>query len=268
MRPTVSILDQFFAWGQQLPPTGLYLFVFAWLFIESTGFPISDEPLLLLAGYLTTVGRISMVPVILIALVGKVAASCVAFWIGHYLDFEKLARPEVRPANGAGHWLYLLRPTKAAVIATEDRVRHQGVWGVFLGRLIPVVRSFISYPAGALRMPFPQFLWATAAGSLLWITIWTVLGAVLGKSYTTALKRWGAISPYILFGLIVLLVIAYIWNHRRAEAAALQLQAQKLAEATKHIPHPHLHHPTAGAAKTTTHPVTKSKVVTAKKSKR
>ncbi len=234
-----NIFDQFFQWGKQLPPTGLYLFVFAWLFIESTGFPISDEPLLLLAGYLSTTGHVSLALVIVVALVGKVAASCLAFWIGHFIDFERIARPETQPSTGAGRWLWYIRPTKAAVIATEDRVRRQGGWGVFLGRLIPVVRSFISYPAGALRMPFPIFAGATTAGSLLWITIWTVLGAVLGKSYDAALRKWGAASPYILIGLVVVLVAAYLWNHRRAEAAALRTQAQRVTEVARHARHPH-----------------------------
>ncbi len=235
----MQIFDRLFQWGQHLPPNQLYLFVFAWLFVESTGFPISDEPLLLLAGYLTTTGRLTMALVIVIALVGKVAASCLAFWVGHHIDFEKLARPDT-PSAGAGRWIDHLRPTRAAVIATEERVRRQGVWGVFLGRLIPVVRSFISYPAGALRMPFPAFLGATTAGSLIWIATWTVLGAVLGKSYETAFARWGAVSPFILLGVIVLLVVAWVWQHRRAEAAALRLQAQKLAEAAHHV---HLPHP-------------------------
>jgi membrane protein DedA with SNARE-associated domain len=233
----MSIFERFFHWGAHLPPTGLYLFVFAWLFIESTGFPISDEPLLLLAGYLTTTGRIALALVIVIALVGKVAASCAAFWVGHHIDFQKLARSADAP-DGARRWLWQLRPTEAWVVATEERVKRQGVWGVFLGRLIPVVRSFISYPAGALRMPFPAFFWATAAGSLVWIATWTVLGVVLGKSYATALARWGAITPYILIALLVLLVVAWVWNHRRAEAAALRLQAQRLAETRRHA---HLH---------------------------
>lgn len=239
----MDIFARFFHWGAGLPPTGLYLFIFAWLFIESTGFPISDEPLLLLAGYLTTVDRVTLPLVIIIALVGKVAASCVAFWVGHYIDFERLARPDT-PVNGKHRWFDHLRPTKAWVIATEERVKRQGVWGVFFGRLIPVVRSFISYPAGALRMPFPAFFWATTAGSLVWIATWTILGVVLGKSYEAAFAKWGAITPFILVGLIVLLVLAWLWNHRRAEAAALRMQAQRLAEAARHArpPHPHRTH--------------------------
>lgn len=229
----MQLFEPIFTWAQHLPPTGLYIFIFLWLFVESTGFPISDEPILLVAGYFTTTHKLALAPVIIIALIGKVAASCVAFWIGHYFDLERLARPTVRPTSGARRWLYYARPTKAFAIATEERFRRQGAWGVFLGRLIPIVRSFISYPAGAARMPFPIFLGATTAGSLLWIASWTVIGTVVGKSYQTALHRWGSISLLILLGLLIVLVVAWVWNHRRAEAEAIRLQAQRVAEAAR-----------------------------------
>src|SRR5258708_24944897 len=107
--------------AQHLPAGGLYAFIFAWLFVESTGFPISDEPLLLLAGYLAHVGRLEIVATIVIALVGKVTASCLAFWIGHHVNLLRLARPAVRPAAGFGRWLYPLRPTGPVLLAAERR---------------------------------------------------------------------------------------------------------------------------------------------------
>lgn len=262
----MHLIESIFNWAEGLPPLGLYLFTFAWLFVESTGFPISDEPLLLICGYLTTVGRIELVPVIIIALVGKVLASCVAFWIGHFLDLERVARPEKQPADGAAHWLWYIRPTRALITATEDRFRKQGAWGVFLGRLIPVVRSFISYPAGAARMPFPIFLTATTAGSLIWIVTWTVLGSVLGKSYQTALDRWGSVSIYVLLGFVLLLVAAWLWNHRRAEAAAHQLEAERKArEAAKAKQSPTTH---ARSASRPTNAIARARPAPAKTKKR
>lgn len=150
-----------YQWGTQLPAAGFYVFIFLWLFAE---------PLLLLAGYLTTLHRIQMVPVLLVALAGKVLASCIAYAIGRHFDLERLACPTVRPQNGLASWLYYLRPTQAFAHEVEQRFQRQGAWGVLLGRLIPVVRSFISYPTGAARMPFLLFLAATTAGSFIWIT--------------------------------------------------------------------------------------------------
>jgi membrane protein DedA with SNARE-associated domain len=214
-----------FDWAQHLPPGGLYAFIFAWLFVESTGFPISDEPLLLLAGYLAHTGRLDLVVVAGVALVGKVSASCLAYWIGHHVNLLRLARPKLRPAAGLGHWLYPLRPTEPFLLAAERRAQHQGPWGVFVGRLIPVVRSFISYPAGAARMPFNLFLLATTAGSLIWITTWTLLGAALGKSYEAAVQRWGTLSWLVLAAFVIALAALWLWSHRRAARAAHAIHA-------------------------------------------
>lgn len=208
-------MQSLYHWGSGLPSATFYIFVFLWLFVESTGFPISDEPLLLLAGYLTTTHRVQIIPVLLIALTGKVLASCVAYAIGRRFDLERLARPTLRPQNGIASWLYYLRPTQAFAREAEQRFRRQGVWGVFLGRLIPVVRSFISYPAGAARMPFLLFLAATTAGSFIWITFWTFLGAGLGRSYQAAETRWGSLSWLVLGALIAIIGVVWLWNHRR-----------------------------------------------------
>lgn len=208
-------MHQLYVWGTQLPSAGLYAFIFLWLFVESTGFPISDEPLLLLAGYLTTTRQLHLALVIALALTGKVAASCAAYWLGARFDLERLARPAVAPL-GWRRVVWTLRPTRALALAVEERFRQQGVWGVFLGRLIPVVRSFISYPAGAARMPFGAFLAATAAGSLLWIASWTLLGAGLGRSYMMAQGRWGSLSWLMLASLAVIALAVWFWRHRRA----------------------------------------------------
>lgn len=203
-----------YQWGSTLPSLSFYAFIFAWLFIESTGFPISDEPLLLFAGSLAAVHRIQFVPVIAVALVGKVLASCLAYAIGRRFDLERLARPAVRPSGGIAAAVYYIRPTQAFAKETKRRFRRQGVWGVFLGRLIPVVRSFISYPAGAARMPFATFLLATTAGSLIWITFWTVLGAGLGHSYKQAAARWGSVSWLVLLAFLAIIGAVWFWNHR------------------------------------------------------
>jgi membrane protein DedA with SNARE-associated domain len=202
-------------WLTGLPPEPLYLFIFAWLFVESVGFPISDEPLLLLAGYLSTLGHLSLLAVIFVALVGKVAASCVAYWIGRQLDLERIKRPEARSTSGIARWWWYARPTEQVAKRTEVFFARRGAWSVFLGRLIPVVRSFISYPAGAAGMPFPVFLVATTAGSLIWIVGWTVLGAVVGRSYSALEGSWRTASLWIIVAMVVAAMGYWIWRRLR-----------------------------------------------------
>lgn len=220
-------MDGIIAWAQGLPTGWLYAFIFGWLFVESTGFPISDEPLLLLAGYLAHAHRLDLAAALALALAGKVAASCLAYWVGHHVNLLRLARPAARPARGWRHWLYPLRPTEGLVHAVEQRFRRQGAWGVFVGRLIPVVRSFISYPAGAARTPFGRFLVATTAGSFLWIATWTLLGEALGKSYEAALARWGGLSWLVLAAFLLALGALWLASHRRAQHAARALHAKQ-----------------------------------------
>jgi membrane protein DedA with SNARE-associated domain len=206
-------------WLTGLPPEPLYLFIFAWLFVESVGFPISDEPILLLAGYLSTLGDLSLTVVIVVALAGKVAASCVAWWIGWQLDLERFKRSAERPSSGIARWLYYARPTEKMARQTEAFFARRGAWSVFLGRLVPVVRSFISYPAGAAGMPFGVFLLATTAGSLLWIAGWTALGAVVEHSYHALEGPWRAISLWIIAAMFLATVGYLLWRRLRKRQA-------------------------------------------------
>lgn len=208
-----DVMAGWHAWAQHLPPGPLYLFIFAWLFVESTGFPISDEPLLLLAGYLAHIQRIDLTIAIGVALAGKVTASFCAYLIGRRINLSALARPPTRPAAGVGRWLYLVRPPAGNLRAAEQRFRERGVWSVFVGRLVPVIRSFISYPAGAARMPAGSFLVATTAGSLIWIVTWTLLGVALGTSYDALLVRWGQLSWLVLVVFLLALGLLWLRNH-------------------------------------------------------
>jgi membrane protein DedA with SNARE-associated domain len=214
----MSVLEQ---WLTELPPEPLYLFIFTWLFVESVGFPISDEPILLLAGSLSTLDHLSLIGVILVALVGKVAASCVAWWIGRRLDLERLKRPAERPVAGMARWLYFLRPTEERARQTRAYFAKRGAWSVFFGRLVPVVRSFISYPAGAAGMSFSVFVFATTVGSLLWIAGWTLLGAVVGHSYRALEAPSRSISLWILATMAGLALGYWLWRriHKRLAAS-------------------------------------------------
>jgi membrane protein DedA with SNARE-associated domain len=209
------VIQTLLDWGQSLPEASLYGFIFLWLFVESTGFPLSDEPLLLLSGTLIAERRLSALLVLGVALAGKVLASCLAYWLGQRIPLERLARPVHPPVTRWQQALFALRPKRTAVQAVQERFQRQGAWGVFLGRLVPVVRSFISYPAGASRMSFATFLLSTTAGSALWIIGWTLLGALLGHAALRVLARWNHLSGVVLGVFLLVLGGLWLWAHRR-----------------------------------------------------
>jgi membrane protein DedA with SNARE-associated domain len=97
-----------------------------------------------------------------------------------------------------------------------------GSWAVFLGRMVPLVRTFVSYPAGISRMPIGRFLVFSTLGSLPWNLALIVAGFVVGENYE---QIEAAIKPYeYVIYLVVLLAVAYFlgrwWLGKRRRAAA------------------------------------------------
>ena len=82
-----------------LAPEGVYLFIFIWLFVESTGFQISDEPVLLLAGSLAASHQLNISLAIAVAAIGKILASCLAYLLGRTVPMARVIRPAAQPAG-------------------------------------------------------------------------------------------------------------------------------------------------------------------------
>lgn len=248
-------------WSLQHAGIAAYGLVFLWLFVESTGFPLTDEPVLLAAGALVALHQVDLVAVVACALLGKVSASCLAYAVARGIREESrlalalasagerargaLAR-SLRTSRPAG-WLFRrasrlnsrlapLSPRASVLRRTDGFFARYGVWAVFLGRLVPIVRSFISYPAGAARMPFGAFLVATSAGSFLWIGIWVLLGIGAGYSSATLLGRLGPVEWIAAGGVLALAVMAgggWRWA-RRANRLPTHRRAAEGMGASEH----------------------------------
>ena len=160
-------------------------------------------------------GDLSLVAVIFVALVGKVAASCIAWWIGRRLDLERIKRPADRPSSGIARWLYYAHPTEKIARQTESFFARRGAWSVFLGRLVPVVRSFISYPAGATR----HALRHVSARHHGWLAALDrrLDGAWRGRwhSYRALEGPWRTISLWIIIAMFLAAAGYWLWRRLR-----------------------------------------------------
>ena len=98
-----------------------------------------------------------------------------------------------------------------------------GSWAVFLGRMVPLVRTFVSYPAGISRMPIGRFLLFSTLGSLPWNAALIVAGFVVGENYPqieAAIKPFEYVIYAVVFGLVLLLLARWWWGKRRRSARA------------------------------------------------
>jgi membrane protein DedA with SNARE-associated domain len=150
------------AWG--------YLGVFLLMALESSIVPVPSEVVMPPAAFWAAQGRMSLAGVILAGTAGSWFGSAASYWVSRWVGLPVLQR--------FGRYV-LIGPDKLAI--GEQWVVRWGIPGIFLARLLPVVRHLISIPAGLLRMPFLRFSVVTTAGAGLWCAVLSWFGqAVLG----------------------------------------------------------------------------------------
>jgi len=176
--------------------------------IESAMIPLPSELILPYAGFLVSDPR-QLEPltgqpwnlwiVVVVATLGNTLGSLVAYAIGAYGGRPFLAR--------YGRYL-LIRPHEIE-IADTFFARHGGAT-VFIGRLLPIVRTFISFPAGVARMPVGRFIAYSTAGAFIWSLLLVYAGTVLGANWTRIRE---ALQPFDLLIAVaaVVAVVLFVW---------------------------------------------------------
>lgn len=169
--------------------------------IESINIPLPSEALMTFSGALVAEGRFTFWAVVTAGAVGNVIGSVGNYYLGAYGG-----RPFVEKY---GKYV-LVRPKELE--AADRWFAKYGLAAVFLTRLLPIIRTFISFPAGVARVPLLPFIVLTFVGSFIWSAGLTYVGYEFGKNYDTVFK------PYLQkFEIVValLLVIGIVWYVRR-----------------------------------------------------
>lgn len=168
------------------------LTVFLLILVENLFPPIPSEVILTFGGVMTVCTDMTPVGVILFSTAGSLAGAVILYSVGRFLPdevFRKLLCGQI------GHLLHFRLED---VDLAKGWFRERGRSAVFLCRLIPIVRSLISIPAGIARMPFVPFLVFTAAGSLLWNTVLVYAGRIAGDSWEKVSAAFGVYSDLFL----------------------------------------------------------------------
>jgi membrane protein DedA with SNARE-associated domain len=193
----------------QIVSAGGLLAIFLTMAAESAGIPISSEIVVPLGGALASQGKLSFVGVVVASSAGNLLGSLVAYLVVRRYGEAVILGPGRRVGLTAGH----LR------LANRFFARW-GLFAVFAGRLLPVIRTYISFPAGLSRITVVPFTLATIGGAIPWNLALAYAGFKLGQNYE---RVSGAIGPFTLpIAIIVLLLIvaAYYYGRRLGEAEA------------------------------------------------
>lgn len=206
---------------ERLGAIGVGLLTFA----ETIVPPLPSEVILPVAGYLAERGRMGLVAVLVAATLGALAGAWLLYLAGARFGRERAAAQLSR--------LPLVeREDVEAAIRWFDR---HGPWAVFLGRLVPGVRSLISLPAGASALPFVRFTVLTALGSLLWNAVLVGAGYALGTQWRTVEQYSGVLDAvvYTAAGGTLLLLVARRLRRRRQRQPAAALTSSRQASQSR-----------------------------------
>jgi membrane protein DedA with SNARE-associated domain len=185
-----------------------YVGVAGLMAIESACIPLPSELIMPFAGFLASQGRFSLWALGIVGALGCVIGSIPAYFLGLYGG-----RPLIEKY---GKWVLLSHHD----LDLADRLfQRHGEPVVFFARLLPVVRTFIAFPAGVSKMNLRRFVIYTFAGSLPWCLGLAYLGMKLGQHWETLGKYFHRFDA-VIGALIVLGIILYVWRHLRQRGRA------------------------------------------------
>jgi membrane protein DedA with SNARE-associated domain len=194
----------------QLISSGGIIAIFVTMAAESAGIPISSEIVVPLGGALAAQGTLPFVAVVAAATVGNLVGSLVAFLLVKRYGRHLILGPGRRVGLNTGH----LR-------LAERFFGRFGSLAVFIGRLLPVVRTYISFPAGLSDMGVARFSALTLLGSIPWNLGLAYAGFRLGRDYKAIEQAIGVFTIPIAILVVILLVVAYLLGRRWLESESL-----------------------------------------------
>ena len=181
--------------------------IFLLMLAESACIPIPSEATMLFAGFGVAQGHHTLIEITAAGVLGNLVGSWIAYGVGYYGRMELVERH--------GRKLHI----KPEHVAWADRwFSRYGEATVFFTRLLPIIRTFISLPAGVARMPFVRFTVFTLLGCIPWVLLLGFIGQQVGHNWT----QWKDAIGYFDYVIVaaVLGLIAYAIFRRRARRAA------------------------------------------------
>jgi membrane protein DedA with SNARE-associated domain len=175
--------------------------IFALMVAESACIPIPSEATMLFAGFNVAEGHWSLFLVVCVGVLANVVGSWIAYAVGYYGRIDLLekhgAKLHIKPKHLA--W-------------ADSWFERYGDATVFFSRMLPIIRTFISLPAGVAKMPFWRFTLFTLAGCVPWVFMLTFIGREVGDNW----ERWKDKLHYVDYAVAAAIVIGIVFLVIRA----------------------------------------------------
>ncbi|MGC9490639.1 MAG: DedA family protein [Thermovirgaceae bacterium] len=197
------MLERFVPWLVEIIGSMGYPGIVALMFLESSFFPFPSEVVVPPAGYLAAAGQMNLFFIIAAGIAGSILGALFNYWIS-----LRFGRPFFQ------RWGKYLLVSEKTLDKAEVFFKKHGHISTFIGRLIPGVRQLISLPAGVARMRMDLFLFYTALGSGIWVTVLALVGYWVGNNQELVMDYLDRATLWMVSGCIALAVL-YMIHHRR-----------------------------------------------------
>jgi membrane protein DedA with SNARE-associated domain len=181
-----------------------YPAIFVLMTMESALLPIPSEAIMLFAGFAVSKGELTLFGIVAAGVLGNLVGSWIGYAIGYYGRTDLLER----------HRLFHVNPE--LLRKTEGYFERYGDATVFFSRMLPIVRTFVSLPAGVARMPIMRFSVLTVLGSIPWVLALGLIGQAVGDNWETWRHNLGYLD-YVVAAAIVIGIGYWLVRRRRDE---------------------------------------------------
>jgi membrane protein DedA with SNARE-associated domain len=190
--------------------------VFVLMLLESACIPVPSEAIMLFAGFSVSEGELTLFGVVAAGVLGNVVGSWIAYAVGYYGRLDLLEKNK------------LIHVSPKHLRWADDWFSRYGAATVFFSRMLPIVRTFISLPAGVAKMPFWRFTAYTLAGCIPWVLMLALIGQSVGDNWEQWRHKLGYLD-YVVLAAIVAGAVYLLIRRRRGGAGG---QGEETAEPT------------------------------------
>jgi membrane protein DedA with SNARE-associated domain len=176
--------------------------VFLLMTLESACIPIPSEAIMLFAGFSVAKGELTMFGIVTAGVLGNLVGSWIAYAVGYYGRLDLLERNK------------LIHISPKHLAWADNWFERYGAATVFFSRMLPIIRTFISLPAGVAKMPFWRFSAYTLAGSIPWVLMLALIGKSVGDNWEDWRHKLGYLD-YVVLAAIIAGIVYLVVKRRR-----------------------------------------------------